>query len=50
MGRRDNDAVGIPVDIKKVKWVNKPFTQEELEKDRQLTKQKEVMLKSKNKK
>ena len=48
MNRRDNDAIGKPINIKKVKLINKPFTSEELEKERQITKQKEMMLKAKN--
>lgn len=48
--RRDNDAVAKPININKVKLVNKPWTNEQMEKERQLNKQKEIMLKAKKEK
>ena len=47
--RRDNDAVAKPIDVSKVKLKNIPWTDEEMERERQLNKQKEMLLKSKRK-
>lgn len=47
MNRRDNDAVAKPINIKKVKMVNTVLTEEQIEKERQLNKQKAMLLKSK---